>query len=114
MIIAFLVGLIAYIALVMHHVPSKFALVIAVVLFFCTLPFACIFGAMDNRADREERGIKALETMARNSRRRPKRPRSPERVPHQGEHSTVYKDDRAVIIDNRQVNIYNGEKPKEK
>lgn len=99
--------------------PDWLAVIISLLLFFCTLPFAMLTDHVGRRRDSEERKIRALEKIARNGWMKngppPKemvRPRPPP-VPPQGGSGTVYKDDRAIIIDNRQVNIYNGIKPKE-
>ena len=83
-----------------------------------SIPFSIIFGWAERSERREEERNEALEDIAYGVRRgggySPRKQRSTgEPIPPKGGSGTVYKDDRAVIIDNRQVNIYNGVKPRE-
>jgi hypothetical protein len=105
-ITSLIVAVIGYVAASGLGAPDWLAQAVSVGLFFCTLPFALLFGSIGNAVDRSERKTRALERMARDGRgQQAPRPEYP--VPR-----LTVKDDRVVIIDNRQVNIYNGEKAK--
>ena len=83
----------------------ELAIGIAAAVFVISIPFSVIFGWAERSARRADERNEALEEIAQKI------------VPPTGgsgtQRKTFIKDDRAVFIDNRQVNIYNGVKPKE-
>lgn len=76
-----------------------------------SIPFSIIFGWAERSERRAEERNEALEDIAQQTRRRTHR--SGDTTPKVVHRDLVLKDDRAVIIDNRQVNIYSGIKPRE-
>ena len=86
-------------------VPASIAAGIGSAVFVLSIPFSLLFGWAERRTRQADERNEALEEIAQRI------------VPPTGgsgaQRKTFIKDDRAVFIDNRQVNIYNGVKPKE-
>ena len=86
-------------------VPASIAVGIGSAVFVLSIPFSLLFGWAERRTRQADERNEALEDIAQRI------------VPPTGgsgtQRKTFIKDDRAVFIDNRQVNIYNGAKPKE-
>ena len=86
-------------------VPASIAAGIGSAVFVLSIPFSLLFGWAERRTRQADERNEALEDIAQRI------------VPPTGgsgtQRKTFIKDDRAVFIDNRQVNIYNGVKPKE-
>ena len=113
MITALVVAILGYVVLVGAGVPSDWAIGIAALLFFCTWPFAAVINAFGRAEDRRDREVDAIEHVAYDRHiRRSKR--GGEATLPTAQPKVVFRDDRVVINDNRQVNIYNGDTPKEK
>ena len=87
-------------------VPASIAAGVGSAVFVLSIPFSLLFGWAERRTRQADERNEALEDIAQRI------------VPPTGgsgtQRKTFIKDDRAVFIDNRQVNIYNGTKPKEK
>lgn len=86
-------------------VPASIAAGVGSAVFVLSIPFSLLFGWAERRTRQADERNEALEDIAQRI------------VPPTGgsgtQRKTFIKDDRAVFIDNRQVNIYNGVKPKE-
>ena len=112
MIVALVDGAIAYIVVRSFGASSGVALFVAILFFLCTLPFAMFFGAIGRKEDRDEERNEALREICRKVGRTKRFSSNTPNLSQVPKHTV--RDDRVVIVDNRQVNIYNGTKPKEK
>ena len=106
MIRSFIIALVVFFLLFFAKAPVELAIGIAATVFVISIPFSVIFGWAERSARRADERNEALEDIARgvrmSGRFRSDRPNTVSGP------RTIVKDDRAVIIDNRQVNIYNG------
>ena len=92
-------------------VPASIAAGIGSAVFVLSIPFSLLFGWAERRTRQADERNEALEDIAIGVR---KTGRFRSDIPNiAAAPKTFIKDDRAVFIDNRQVNIYNGVKPKE-
>ena len=91
-------------------VPAKVAAGIGSAVFVISIPFSVLFGWAERNERRAEERNESLREITRKEHTRV--------IPPTGgsgaQHKRVYRDDRVVIVDNRQVNIYSGVEPKEK
>lgn len=111
MIRSVIIFALVFFLLLFFGVPAKIAAGIGSAVFVISIPFSLIFGWAERSERRAEERNESLREIARKEHKRLP-------VPPMGGSGTrpvkrVYKDDRAIIIDNRQVNIYNGIEPRE-
>ena len=96
---------VVFFILLLVGVPASIAAGVGSAVFVLSIPFSLLFGWAERRTRQADERNEALEDIAQRI------------VPPTGgsgtQRKTFIKDDRAVFIDNRQVNIYNGAKPKE-
>ena len=101
---------VVFFLLLLAGVPAKVAVGIGSAVFVISIPFSMLFGWAERSERRAEERNESLHEIARKESKRV--------IPPTGGSGTrrkrVYRDDRVVIVDNRQVNIYNGVEPKEK
>ena len=105
MIRSVIIFAVVFFLLLFVGVPASIAAGIGSAVFVLSIPFSLLFGWAERRTRQADERNEALEEIAQRI------------VPPTGgsgtQRKTFIKDDRAVFIDNRQVNIYNGVKPKE-